>query len=204
MKKIIFIISLLFVLFSINQNVQASDQVRRGGLRVTPRNIEGLNKTIDFRRDNFIKEMAGMDEIKSKIYENQNRLRGGAQNLMIMENMIGDNGEKVAIIAEDLNESAKNTLQFEEDFSERSGFKKFLFGQKKNIVKDFSEEIKNNEERIIELKELMNKSEVSLELRNILDEQFNNIKEEHGRMNMYFQEETKRKGILTWLINIFN
>ena len=204
MKKVLFFAWLIIIFLSINTTVLNAEGSRSVGFRVTPRNVDELNQAIELRKQSFLKERAGMEENKSRIYENQNKLRSGVQNLMIMENMIGKNGLEVARIAGDLNMSLDDTLRFERDFSERSKVKKFFFGQKKKVVDGFSNEINNREEKILKLKELLENSEVSSDIKNILQEQLTNIEDEQNRLGDYFQNEIKRKGILTWLVNIFN
>jgi hypothetical protein len=204
MKKIAFLILILIIPISINAASTISQETRGGGFRVLPRNIDELNQAMELRGKNFKKERAGMNEINSKIYENQNKLRNGVQNLMMMEKMIRKNGLEISILAEDLNNLTKNTLKFEQEFAERSSFKKFFFGQKKEIVENFLKEINEREKKILKIKELIESSEVSVEIEDVLQEQFIDIEDEQNRLNSYFQGEIKRKGILTWLVNIFD
>ncbi len=176
---------------------------KSGGLRVTPRNTDELNQAIELRKQSFQKERAGMNEMMSQIYEKQNKLRSGAQNLMIMENMMGVHGPEVSRLAEDLNSSSVNTLKLEEAFQNRGKVKKFFFGQNKEIVESFSTEISQRDESITRLRELFEDSEITPEVKDIFRVQLTGIEEEQNRIKEYFQKETKRKGILTWFLNIF-
>ncbi|MDA3839741.1 MAG: hypothetical protein PF572_01510 [Patescibacteria group bacterium] len=204
MKKIVFIVLLLLIIpVCINAAQPNAGEARSRGFRVTPRNTEELNQAIEMRKQNFQKERAGMEEEKSLMYENQNKIRSGAQNLMIMENMIGKNGPETSRVAGDINLSSEKTLKLESEFKNRSKVKKFFFGHKKDIVDTFSEEISQRDKNISKLRELYEDLESSEEVKAIFLKQLENIEEEQGRIEEYFQNETKRKGILTWFANIF-
>jgi uncharacterized protein (DUF3084 family) len=204
MKKIVFIVLLLLIIpVCINAAQPNAGEARSRGFRVTPRNTEELNQAIEMRKQNFQKERAGMEEEKSLMYENQNKIRSGAQNLMIMENMIGKNGPETSRVAGDINLSSEKTLKLESEFKNRSKVKKFFFGHKKDIVDTFSEEISQRDKNISKLRELYEDLESSEEVKGIFLKQLENIEEEQGRIEEYFQNETKRKGILTWFANIF-
>jgi len=203
MKRTFLIILMLFIPLSMSAAGSNSKRIRTGGLRIVPGNIDGLNKTIESRDKSFEKERSGMEEVKSKIYENQNKFRGAVQNLIMMEKMIGRNGPMVAVLAEDLNNFTKNTLKLEQEFSERNSFKKFFFGQKNESVNIFSDVLTQRKEKIAEIKELLSAVEASDEVSDVLKEQIFLIDAEQERLNDFFEKETKRKGILTWFLNIF-
>ena len=203
MKRTFLIILMLFIPLSMSAAGSNSKRIRTGGLRIVPGNIDGLNKTIESRDKSFEKERSGMEEVKSKIYGNQNKFRGAVQNLIMMEKMIGRNGPMVAVLAEDLNNFTKNTLKLEQEFSERNSFKKFFFGQKNESVNIFSDVLTQRKEKIAEIKELLSAVEASDEVSDVLKEQIFLIDAEQERLNDFFEKETKRKGILTWFLNIF-
>ena len=144
-----------------------------------------------------------MDETIASIYKNQNRLRSGAQNLMIMENMIGDGGYEVSDLAQGLNESVGDTLQFEEEFNSRGKIKKFFFGQKKDISEKFLQNISERDKKIERLKELYQDCQCSPEIKSIFNGQLSGIEEEQNRIKEYYESQTKKKGILSWFANIF-
>ena len=203
MKKTLILFAVILLPLSVLAANTEKTQIQRRGLRVTPRNVDELKASIKSRNERFEKEREGMEGNKALIYENQDRLRSGAQNLMIMENMLGKAGREISDLSMSLNNLSNDSLKYEEEFSKRGGIKKFFFGQKKDIKENFSKNIAEREDKILKLKELYNKCDCDEDVRQIFEEQITNIEDEQNRLDNYFKKETKRKGILRWLINIF-
>lgn len=204
MKKTLILFAVILLPLSVLAANTEKTQIQRRGLRVTPRNVDELKASIKSRKERFEKEREGMEGNKALIYENQDRLRSGAQNLMIMENMLGRTGREISDLSMSLNNLSNDSLKYEEEFSKRGGIKKFFFGQKKDIKENFSKNIAEREDKILKLKELYNKCDCDEDVRQIFEEQITNIEDEQNRLDNYFKKETKRKGILRWLINIFS
>jgi len=198
---------ILFILIFLPLNVFAGNldktQTRSRGFRVTPRNVEELRTAIESRKENLKRKREGMDESKLPIYTNQDKLRGGVQNLMIMENMLGGIGLEVSDLSMSLNDLSEDSLKYEEEFTKRGKFKKFFFGQKNETKEKFSENIKERADDISKLKQLYDKCSCDKEVKDIFGEQMSEIENEQQRIETYYQGEVKRRGILTWLINIF-
>lgn len=207
MKKIVITSLFLIIIFPtilLAQN-KGTGANMGGGLRVTPRNVEELKDAIDLRESEFEKGLAYEEEEGIlQIKRNQNRFKGAVQNLMIMENMVGDNSLKLREHTQNLNQLSARTLELEMEFSERGFFKKMFFGQKNKSKQEFSKIIEEREFAIGELKKIFENCECSNEVKNIFEEQLNEISLEHERLGNFYAKESKKKGILSWLINVFD
>jgi len=207
MKKIIIIplfliLTFLMVLFAQDRGASAN---MGGGLRVTPRNVEELKNAIDLRKSEFERSLASEEEERVlEIKRNQNRFKGAVQNLMIMENMVGGNSLRLREHAQNLNQLSARALELEIEFSDRNIFKKIFFGQKKKSKFDFSEIIDERELEISELKKILENCECTNEVKNIFEEQLEEIDLEHERLESFYIKESKKKGIFSWLVNIFD
>ncbi len=201
-KKVIIYFLLFFALIIFPSNKMILGK-GHGGLRVTPRNITELNNAIRIRNENSKKKRDKMSELQKMVHQNQDKFRNALENIMIMENMIGENSYEIVENASDLKESFNNTIHYEEDFLSRSKYMKFFFGQKKEIKEKFGKEIDKRKEGIKVLENLFIEAEHNRDLTEIYTKQLSDLKEEEKRMEDFYNEEIRRKGVLTWLINIF-
>ncbi|PLX20959.1 hypothetical protein C0584_04200 [Candidatus Parcubacteria bacterium] len=198
-----YFIIFLFLLTPLFVFAQSGEKKNRG-FRVTPRNTEELRQVMNLREEGFQKELAGMEGERLFAYSNQNKMRAAAQNMTIMENMIGDGGIDVSDLALEINKSVEKTLDLEERFLKRGGIKKFFFGQKKDEINDFSTEISNREEKISKIRSIYEKCECSEDVRDIFGEELANMENEQNRLKDFFEKETKHKGVLSWFASIFD
>ena len=133
----------------------------------------------------------------------QNAIRETVQNLLDIEDRIGGIGQQVSAIAREFNNSIEKTIQAEEKIQKRSKFIKFFIGGVKSAAQELKQEAKQNKEKIQELKKLKEQNWMQTEIKEMFQEQIQNMEQEQSRLEKLANKEINKKGILNWLINLF-
>ncbi|MCG2686916.1 hypothetical protein L6278_02130 [Candidatus Parcubacteria bacterium] len=168
------------------------------------RNTNQLREMIQLRKSELTDELDDIkEEVQQKVYRNQNVVREAVHTLLAAEDLVGGVGQQVSEIAQEFNNSVQKTIGAEEKIQKRSGFVKFLIGGVKNVAQELKQEAQKNKERIQELKELKEQNWMQTEVKEILQEQIQNLEQEQNRLQNLAEKEINKKGIFGWLINLF-
>lgn len=201
MKKILFLILIIGLFFIFQNKVNANENGRKGGLRVTPRNAEELRGAIDLREKQFDSSLDSLEEPLIEIVKNQNRFKAGVQNLMIMDGLVDD--PDLRSVSEDLNATVERTLEIEKEIVSRSFLKKIFFGQKIKTREDFLIILNKRKEGVEKIQDIYNGCDCNNEIRSIFEKQLNEIKKEQERIELLHKREGEKKGLFPWILSLF-
>ena len=168
------------------------------GLKI--KNAEELREAIKEKRE-ALKEAAKEDKEKIKeMKEKQNEVRLAVQTLLASENLTGGIGKEVSAIARDFDNSAKETESAEEKIVNRNRVVRFFFGGNTNDVEKIKEKLQERGERIQKLEELVNNcGGCSADLKTLLQEQIQVMKQEQERLKTLADNEGSSTGLLGWM-----
>ena len=172
---------------------QARQQDRAG-------NTEQLREMIANKKQEMNQEVQGIENAKQRsVYQNQNRISEAVHALLAAENLAGGVGSQISEIAREFNNSVQKTIVAEEKIQSRSGLIKFFFGGDKDATEEILQETNKNQEKIQQLKNFHQECDCDPEVKNIIQEQIQNLGQEQVRLGQVAQEEKSNKGIFGWL-----
>ena len=163
-------------------------------------NTEQLKEMIANKKQEMSQEVQGIkDEKEQKVHQNQNKVREAVHMLLASETLVGGIGSEVSKIAREFNNSVEKTIQAETKIQNRNSIVKFFFGGDKEATEEILQETNRNQEKIQQLKNLHQECDCDPEVKNILQEQIQNLEQEQNRLGQLAQEEKSNKGIFGWL-----
>ncbi len=163
------------------------------------KNAAELKEAIKEKRE-ILKE--AMKEEKEKIRETkekQNEVRLAVQTLLASENLTGGVGKQVSAIARDFDNSAKETESSEEKIMNRGRFMKALFGGDRKDAELIRTKLQTREEKIQQLEELVNACDCTDDVKVLLQEQIQVMKQEQERLKTLADNEGSSTGLLGWM-----
>jgi hypothetical protein len=161
---------------------------------------EELRQMIQERRQEMAQEMQRMtDKTKEKVYQNQNRVREAVHSFLAMEDLVGGIGPQVREIARNFNNSVQATIKAEERVQKRNALQRFFAGGDNEAAEEIEGKVKENQERIQQLKQLREECECGSEVKALMQEQIQNMEQEQTRLQELAQKEKASKGMFGWL-----
>ena len=161
---------------------------------------EQLKTMIANKKQEMSQEVGNMkDEEQQKVYRNQNQVREAVHTLLATEDLAGRVGPQISEIARGFDNSVQKTIQAEEKIQKRNGIVKFFFGGDEEAAENILQETNRNQEKIQQLKQLKEQSDCDEEVKNIIQEQIQNIEQEQNRLEQLAQEEKSNRGLFGWL-----
>lgn len=197
MKKLIFV--LLFLVLFTSIVLVNSEETQQTTDRIKAKNLTQLSEIIQQKQQEMNQEMNSLTAEQQLVYQNQNRVMLAVHSLLAMEDLVGGIGENVSVIAREFNNSIQATIRAEERIERRSAFTRFFAGGDEVAAEEIEQETTKNEERIQQLRGLMNDCDCSPEIRNRFQEQIQNIETEQNRQGVLAQKEKDSKGLFGWL-----
>jgi hypothetical protein len=158
-----------------------------------------LNEMIQQKQQKMNQELEQKGEKEQKVYQNQNRVRLAVHSLLAMEDLAGGIGEEVSQIAKQFNNSVQATIRAEEKIQRRSAFARFFAGGDSESAEELEQQVRQNKQRIQELKQLHEQCDCNEEVKTMMQEQIQNMEQEQNRLEGLAQKEKKSKGLLGWL-----
>lgn len=161
-------------------------------------NAAELREAVRERREQLKEAVKEEREKVREMKEKQNEARLAIHTLLAAENLT-NMGKEVGVIARDLDNSAKETEQTEEKIMNRGRFMKFLFGGDRDGAELIRNRIQAREEKIQELKNLIDTCNCDDEVKALLQEQVRVMQQEQERLNSVADEEGKDTGLFGWM-----
>lgn len=163
------------------------------------RNVTELKEMIRQRQQEMDQELQNAEGTQGEILKNQNQVRLAVHALLAMENLSGGLGKNISTIAREFNNSVQATIRAEERIQNRNALVEFFIGGDKEAAGELERETNQNQLRMEELKRLRDECNCTSELKQVFQEQIQNIEEEQNRLRTLAQEEKKSNGIFGWL-----
>ncbi len=110
-------------------------------------------------------------------------------------NLTGGIGPQISLIAQEFNNSVKVTVPAEEKIQSRGGLTRFFFGGDSSAAAEIIMQVDQNHERIREMDLLINSTDCNYEVKEILQEQVQNLRQEQNRLQVLAEHESRDKGI---------
>ncbi len=165
----------------------------------TATSSSSLRLMIQQREREFEKEASTSDQKIRNMVQNENRVRVAVQALLLSKDFLGGIGPQVSEIARQISNSQASTTEAEINIERRSLLQRIFFGWDISNSSIIEREITQNQEKIARLKDLIgNASGISAEVRNMLEEQIQNMETEQERLRKLSEDEAKLWGIFSW------
>lgn len=202
-KKILLFISFIFLLSFVYAESTEFNIVTSSGFQFSEissthqkaQNVNELRQMIQNNEEKLNEELILMNNKQKIIYENQNKVHNAIYSLLSMESLIPSIGILVSDIARQLNGSVQKTIIAEEKIQSRGFFSRFFFGGDIKSAEEIEDELILNKERISDLEELKQRCECLKEIKNIFEEQIQNIKNEQIRLQEIVSSEKSSRGL---------
>ncbi len=152
------------------------------------RNQQRLNETLE-----------NLSENAREVHRHGFRVSNAVHSLLATENWTGGIGKEVSQIAQDINKSVNKTVEAEQKIKNRGGFSKFLFGGDEKAAEKIQNQVNKNQQRLQRLEQSQQNCNCLEEVKNMMQEQIQEIEQEQQRLQQVAQEEKKNKGLLGWL-----
>lgn len=209
-KKIALVLAaLLLMSFSVHaQEMQQGmqevmDEMMEQNMTPSAQAVESIGQArarIQIMQEEMQEEMMQAKGPRKEVLQNQNEVRMAVHSLLAMENLTGGIGPQVRQIARNFNNSVQATIRAEENIKERGAFMRFFAGGDEGAAEEIKEQVSENRQRVEELRQLR---ETCLgcpeEVRQIMQEQIQDIEQEQERLSRLVQREKNSKGIFGWI-----
>jgi hypothetical protein len=202
MKKIIFFAVAIFLLslvsaseeisIATNSMYSFSDSI---STHEKAKTVVELEQMISNNQEKINAEINQLTKNKKIAYENQKEVQQAVYSFLSMESLLPAVGILVSDLARQLNNSFQITTSAEENILSRSQIAYFFVGGDFNSANEIESEINSNRERISILRELNLRSEGLQEVKNIFEEQIQNIEDEQARLQEIVNSEKSSKGL---------
>ncbi len=177
------------ILEKVEERVKERSQERMKEIRQKKeRNQERFNETLE-----------NLSEKDKEVHRHGFRVSNAVHSLLATENWTGGIGEEVSQIAQDINKSVNKTVEAEQKINNRGGFSKFLFGGDEKAAEKIQSQVNKNQQRLQRLEQSQQNCNCSEEVKNMMQEQIQEIEQEQQRLQQVAQEEKQNKGLLGWL-----
>ncbi len=164
-----------------------------------PENPAKLREMIRTRQQIQAEEAQALPSHARARYAHENQVRNAVFALLAAENMTGI-GPFVAEVAREYNASVNSQWGDEVAMEQRSGIMLSLFGGDREAAQRIRVQAEENERRIEEIQGIvLTNSSTDPELRTILLEQIDQMKEEQLRLMERAMVEEQKRGIFSWI-----
>jgi len=225
-----FLISLMFVTVAIAQNTEKGNQnqsqneiqqreqeriqeeeqqnqddsiTASKGEQVRARTTNELRTMIREKQQEMNQEVQSFGENQQKVYQNQNEVRLAVHSLLAMEDLVGGIGPQVSQVAKDFDNSAQATIRAEEKIQNRNMIVRFFAGGDQEAAGEIERETNQNKLRVQQLRQLREQCDCDEEVKNMFQEQIQNMEQEQNRLQQLAEKEKQTKGIWGWIKSLF-
>jgi len=208
-----FLMILIFSTVTIAQNTENENQNQNQnqddliivpkGEQVRARTTNELRTMIQEKQQEMNQEVQSFGEKQQKVYQNQNEVRLAVHSLLTMENLVGGIGPQVSQIAKDFDNSVQATIQAEERIQNRNIIVRFFAGGDQETAGEIEREVNQNKLRVQQLKQLREQCDCNEEIKNMFQEQIQNMEQEQNRLQQLAEKEKQAKGIWGWIKSLF-
>ncbi len=147
----------------------------------------------------FNETLKNLSEKDKEVHRHGFKVSNAVHSLLATENWTGGIGEEVSQIAQDISKSVNKTTEAEQKINNRGGFSKFLFGGDEKAAEKIQSQVNKNQQRLQRLEQSQQNCNCSEEVKNMMQEQIQEIEQEQQRLQQVAQEEKQNKGLLGWL-----
>lgn len=191
------------------QQTQTAQQTQNQGeeSQLMIQQISEIKERVQQKQQEMEQEMQAMEENVQNVYKNQNQVRTAVHSLLEMKDIMGGIGSEVSQIAQEFNNSVQSTIRAEERIQTRNRIIRFFAGGDEESAEAIEQEINRNRERIQQLVQLKEQCDCEEEIKNMFQEQIQDMEQEQNRLQQLVQGEKEYKWLLgrfsNWLKKLF-
>jgi len=190
------------------QQIQTENQEQSGQnfILENPERARTLNEAKEMvkeRKQEMEQEIQEFSDTVKKVYQNQNQVREAVHTLLSIEDLALGIGSQVSEIAREFNNSVKTTIAAEEKTQKRNAFVRFFIGGDQDAAENIEQELNQNQERVLELKQLEGECDCDEEVKTVIQEQIQTIEQEQVRLQDLVDNEKSSNGVFGWIRNLF-
>lgn len=160
--------------------------------------FDELMQKIELRKHELEDEEASTTPKLRDIVKNANPVRLAVHSLLASKELLGGIGPQVSEIAKRMNDSIATTTNAEAKIESRSFLAKIFFGGDKRAAEAISKEAKRNQESVAKLTEILNKADLSMDIKAALEAQITALKEAQTRFQEIAEREQRTWGLFSW------
>jgi len=134
----------------------------------------------------------------SELARNRNRVEVSVMALIAAQNMLGQYGQQISDIAQEIHDTYRTIIQQEEQIRSRGMFRRFFFGGDSDSAETIQAQLQQNEQLMQQIRKYLNDCDCNEQVRMMLQEQFRNMEEEHTRLQQLAEKEISNWGIFSW------
>lgn len=203
MKKYLFISIIVFAfIFALPAVAKSEKAGPKGihepgtGLRVTTSDVTDTEEEVTSSKENI----TGPNVMA---LERRSRVANAVQEMLdASEKIEGGIGERVQEIAQNQNQIHENMEMNLEKIKNQNRFFRFLFGSKAKDVEELKNQIKTNQEKIVELKNTVGEM-TDEQVKARLETQINTLEQVKTQIETETIEETSDFSLFGWVKNLF-
>jgi len=192
------------------ERIQEEEQQNQDDLIIAPkgeqvraRTTNELRTMVQEKQQEMNQEVQSLEEKEQKVYQNQNEVRLAVHSLLAMEDLVGGIGPQVSEIAKDFDNSVQATIRAEESIQNRNMIVRFFAGGDQEAAGEIEREVNQNKIRVQQLKQLREQCDCDEEVKNMFQEQIQNMEQEQNRLQQLAEKEKHTKGIWGWIKSLF-
>jgi len=174
-----------------------------GGKQARARTTNELRTMVQEKKQEMNQEVQSLEKKEQKVYQNQNEVRLAVHSLLAMEDLVGGIGPQVSQIAKDFDNSVQATIRTEERIQNRNMIVRFFTGGDQEAAGEIEREVNQNKIRVQQLKQLREQCDCDEEVKNMFQEQIQNMEQEQNRLQQLAEKEKHTKGIWGWIKSLF-
>lgn len=130
--------------------------------------------------------------------QERNQVQVAVNALLASEDLVGPLGPQISGIAAQIGSSTQAMMQVEERTQTRSWLRGLFFGGDRVAAETVRNQVQTNNERIQMIRQQLNDSSATAEVRAMLEEQLRNMEVEQERLRQFANEEDNTWGIFSW------
>ena len=172
---------------------EIDDNSQRSG-----RSIAEVRENRHKRLESLNATLQNVSSTERERIKNENEVRIAVTTLLDMEDLSGGIGRNVSAIAREFNNSANSMRTFEDRIQTRSSFMRLLFGGDRDAARELANLTAQNQVRIQELQQLMNRTTLEVDVRAVMEDQIRLLEKEQERLQKLTTKEQEDRGIFGW------
>ncbi|GEM_PF-1796633 len=133
-----------------------------------------------------------------ELARNRNRVEVGVMAMVAAQNMVGQNGTQIASLAQEIHSTHRTMSQEEKQIQSRAFLSKLFFGGDSDTAASMQTQLQLNEQRMLQIRQSLDECECEEQVRTMLQEQLQNMQEEHTRLKQLADNETSTWGLFSW------
>lgn len=163
------------------------------------KNVTELHSEIKTERQTMMADAGNLTNAQKQFQTHYINFWIATRALKEMRDLAGDNGTRIAEIADDINTTSSTIELLEKRINDRSAFVHFFFGGDRAAADQINTTVTQNDHRIQEMQQLIQNSSLQPDVRQEMQVQIAALQEEQDRLANLSATEYNSNGIFVWI-----